>query len=266
MQYKKNGSPSRLAKCAVLLSAFSALASCVSNPNSTEMNADGKDAARHADAMVAAKGAAAVVRVSLNGNFCVRGTVRLQKVVDGKISSGPFTEIGQPIGIYGGDAIMKQLARTTGQMLTLNVTKLLKENSVSDIRTSFRPIEPGHYAVTMIRCENGNSVATMGTDNVGLFGVQGTKPQFTLLGDNTLTVGKGQIVDAGVIDIVQMGRRGGILSGSALARLVGSQAPQTFKDAVRLNVPDVYSRITYTTFKADYALHFPGLTPKSKAK
>lgn len=254
-----------MAKCAALLSIFAALASCVSNPNSPEMGADGKNAARQADPMVAEKGAAAVVRVKLNGNFCARGTVRLQKIVDGKIAPGPFTEIGQPSGIYGGAAAMKQFARMTGQMLTLNVPKLVKENSAGDIRTSFRPIEPGHYAVTMISCEIGNSIATMGTGNLGLFGVQGTEPQFTLLGDNTITIGKGQIVDAGVIDIVQT-KKDGLFSGGARARLIGAQAPQTFKDAIRLNVPDVYSRITYTKFSADYALLLSAATSKANAK
>ncbi|MFS2155536.1 hypothetical protein [Rhizobium sp. Rhizsp42] len=263
MQYKKNGQLGRLAKSAALLAVFATLASCATNPNSTKMGADGKDAARQADAMVADKGAAAVVRVSLNGSYCVRGTVRLQKVVDGKISSGPFTEIGQPSGIYGADAMVKKLAKTTAQMLTLNVPALIKENGVRDIRTSFRPIEPGHYAVTMITCENGNSTASMGTGNGGLFGAQGKEPH-TLLGDNTITIGKGQIVDAGVIDIVQTSS-GGFFS-SARARLAGSEAPQTFKDAIRLNVPEIYPRITYTKFTADYALLFSALTPKPEAK
>ncbi|WP_018902059.1 hypothetical protein [Rhizobium sp. 2MFCol3.1] len=265
MQYKKHGRLGKLAKSAALLAAFATLASCATNPNSTKMGADGKDAARQADAMVADKGAAAVVRVSLNGSYCVRGTVRLQKVVDGKIGSGPFTEIGQPNGLYGGDAIIKNLAKTTAQMLTLNVPALIKENGVRDIRTSFRPIEPGRYAVTMITCQNGNSIASMGTGNAGFWGVQGKEPQYTLLGDNTITIGKGQIVDAGVIDIVQMSS-GGFFSGAARGRLVGSQAPQTFKDAIRLNVPEIYSRITYTKFTADYELLLSSITSKAKAK
>ena len=265
MKYEKIGSTRRLLKCAALVSAFATLASCAGNPNSPTMGTDGKDAARQADAMVASKGAAVVVRVSIDGSFCASGIVRLQKVIDGKIGSGPFTEIGQPTGVYGADAVMKQFARTTGQMLTLNVSKLLKENSLRDIRTSFRPIEPGRYAVTMISCRNGNYNASMGSPNVGLFGVQGTEPQFTLLGDNTITIGKGQIVDAGVIDVVPIG--GARLSSrNGQARLVGSQAQQTFRDALRLNVPDVASRIIYTKFTADYALLFSAVTPKPNAK
>lgn len=263
MQYNKSGPIRGLAKSAALLATVATLASCATNPNSTKMGADGKDAARQADAMVAEKGAAAVVRVSLNGSYCLHGTVRLQEVVDGKIRSGPFTEIGQPSGIYGADAIVKKLAKTTAQMLTLNVPALIKENGVRDIRTSFRPIEPGRYAVTMITCENGNSTASMGTGNGGLFGAQGKEPT-TLFGDNTITIGKGQIVDAGVIDIVQISS-GGFFT-SARARLAGSEAPQTFKDAIRLNVPEIYPRITYTKFTADYVLLLSALTPKPEAK
>lgn len=110
------------------------------------------------------------------------------------------------------------------QMLTLNLPAIAKATAVEDIRTSFRPIEPGRYIVTLVNCNNGNSGAAMGFGNVGLLGVKGSNPQNPILGDNSIVIGKGEIVDAGIIDIVSTGSSG-VFFKNETARLVGSEVP-----------------------------------------
>lgn len=246
-----------------LMAALTILPSCGANPNSLKMSESAKAAGKGAEAMVQEKGAAAVVRVSWDGIYCRRGRVRLQKVVDGKIDPGPFVEIGQPTGVYG-TAALKDAAKLSLQMLTLNLAAVAKATAVEDIRTSFRAIEPGRYIITMVDCDNGNGNVSMGFANVGLLGEKGEKPQIPLLGDNSIVIGKGEIVDAGIINIVSTGSTG-ILFGHETARLAGSEAPQPFREAVKLNLPDIYSRITYTKFSAYGGLLLPEI-PKPKGK
>ncbi len=213
--------------------------------------------------MVQDKGAAAVVRVMFNGTYCRRGSVRLQKIVDGKIDEGPFVEIGQPLGpddMLG----LKDVAKLSFQMLTLNLAAVAKASAVEDIRTSFRAIEPGRYVITVAECDNGDSHAAMGYANLGSIGDKEKKPQIPLLGDNSIVIGKGEIVDAGIVDIVSTGSTG-FLFGHQTARLAGSEAPQPLREAMKLNLPDVYAGITYTKFSAYEGILFPlNLQPKEK--
>jgi len=219
------------------------------------MNESAKAAGKRASSMVQEKGAAAVVRVSLNGTYCQRGQVRLQKIVDGRIDPGPFVEIGQPTGLYG-DKALKEFAKLSMQMLTLNLPAIAKATAVEDIRTSFRPIEPGRYVVTLVNCNNGNSGAAMGFGNVGLLGVKGSNPQIPILGDNSIVIGKGEIVDAGIIDIVSTSSSG-VFFKNETARLVGSEAPQPFREVIKRNLPEIYARITYRKFSAYDGLLLP---------
>jgi len=246
-----------------LIAALTILPSCVTNPNSPKMDESAKAAGRKAETMVQEKGAAAVVRVSLNGTYCRRGRIRLQKIVDGKIDQGPFVEIGQPVG-PNGTLGLKDVAKLYLQMLTLNLPAVAKAAAVEDIRTSFRAIEPGRYIITLAECDNGDSTAGMGYANNGFMGEKGDRPQIPLLGDNAIVIGKGEVVDAGIVDIVSTGSTG-LFFGHQTARLAGSEAPQPFREAVKLNLPDVYARTTYSKFSAYEGFLFSQI-PQPKGK
>jgi len=150
--------------------------------------------------------------------------------------------LGQPTGLYG-DKALKEFAKLSMQMLTLNLPAIAKATAVEDIRTSFRPIEPGRYIVTLF-------------GNVGLLGVKGSNPQIPILGDNSIVIGKGEIVDAGIIDIVSTGSSG-VFFKNETARLVGSEAPQPFREVIKRNLPEIYARITYRKFSAYDGLLLP---------
>ncbi|MGR9169318.1 hypothetical protein [Rhizobium sp. KDH_Rht_773_N] len=246
-----------------LIAALTVLSSCAANPNSLKMSESAKAAGKQAQSMVQEKGAAAVVRVSWDGVYCARGRVRLQKVVDGRIDPGPFVEIGQPTGVYG-NAALKDFAKLSLQMMTFNLPAVAKAAAVEDIRTSFRAIEPGRYIITMVYCDNGNNNAAMGAANLGWMGEKGDKPQIPLLGDNSIVIGQGEIVDAGIVDIVSTGSTG-FLFGHDTARLAGSEAPQPMREAMKLNLPEVYARTTYTKFSAYSGLLLPE-SPQPKEK
>ncbi|MFC5759488.1 hypothetical protein [Rhizobium sp. GCM10022189] len=246
-----------------LIAALTVLSSCAANPNSLKMSESAKAAGKRAQSMVQEKGAAAVVRVSWDGVYCARGRVRLQKVVDGRIDPGPFVEIGQPTGVYG-NAALKDFAKLSLQMMTFNLPAVAKAAAVEDIRTSFRAIESGRYIITMVYCDNGNNNAAMGSANLGWMGENGDKPQIPLLGDNSIVIGQGEIVDAGIVDIVSTGSTG-FLFGRDTARLAGSEAPQPMREAMKLNLPEVYARTTYTRFSAYSGLLLPE-SPQPKEK
>jgi len=196
--------------------------------------------------MVQKKGAAIVVRVLYAGHYCHQGQVRLQKIVDGRTSTTSFVEIGQQTGRYGADGL-KFFAETAVKMATINLKWLSKEVAGEDVRTSFRPIAPGRYAMTFVNCNSGGNQNTfMGAANFDVLQINTAKKALPILGDNSILIGHDQIVDAGTINIVPMGSTG--FSRDRIARVEGSEAPREFREAIRQSLPDFSLKITYTKF------------------
>ena len=102
----------------------------------------------------------------------------------------------------------------------------------------FVPVAPGRYAITYASCRYGSTTIEAGGDNDGLFG-----RTFSYVrpfgGESTITIGQGQIVDAGYI------RLAGTRSDP---RVVGSEATSAERDLMRSVMPDVYPSITFTKF------------------
>jgi hypothetical protein len=65
-------------------------------------------------------------------------------------------------------------------------------------------------------------------------------------GPNFITIGKGQIIDAGSLDISPIDMS--LLQGSGMGLLTSSEAPPALKEAIKLNLPDPYPHIYYTKF------------------
>ncbi|WP_309550687.1 hypothetical protein [Rhizobium rhizogenes] len=105
---------------------------------------------------------------------------------------------------------------------------------------SFRPIAPGRYAITYADCQYGISQFSNGVkieaggDHDFLFNY--VSP---LGGASTITVGAGQIIDAGYIRLT--GRRSDPV-------VVASDASSAERDVMKEIIPEVYSSITFTKF------------------
>ena len=102
----------------------------------------------------------------------------------------------------------------------------------------FVPIAPGSYAVTYASCHYRNTTIEAGGDQDGLFG-----RTFSYVrpfgGESTITIGQGQIVDAGYIRLA--GTRSDPL-------VVGSEATLAERELMKSVMPDVYPSITFTKF------------------
>lgn len=182
-------------------------------------------------------GAALVVRVKYRQEMCNAGTVTLGKVVDGKLR-GNSVIIGGPRGYSN---IAKGIAYAASvEHLKYGV----------DPGSSYGPIEPGQYAVLLVKCPLGRLEITFGGANWGFFGSSETKP---VLGDNSITIEKGQIVDAGTITIMPLA--GGLRRGTGF--IVSSEAPESFRDAMRRQLPELAPKITYSRFSASTGLLTP---------
>ncbi|WP_132588458.1 hypothetical protein [Rhizobium sp. BK068] len=95
----------------------------------------------------------------------------------------------------------------------------------------------------------------MGFGNVGLPGVKGSNPQIPILGDNSIVIGKGEIVDAGIVDIVSTGRAA---SSSRTRRpVLWDRRRPNRSGSIKRNLPENYARITYRKFSADDGLLLP---------
>jgi hypothetical protein len=227
---------------AVVFFATSALCGCV-DLNSTELNETGKAAAAASEAMVKEKGAAVVVRVKINNAYCDSGIVTLNKYIDGRISE-ESTSIGQVTHVTGSE----KLGDISSNLLKLNFSALPISKS-NDLRVSYEPIEPGAYVVTKVECLNpGTSNYTLGPKPPSLFEAPVKVGPRPVAGEGYIQINRGQIVDAGLLDINAL-QIGGFQVGGQ-GRLVASEAPTSFRETIRKNLPQLYSRITYTKFSS----------------
>jgi hypothetical protein len=227
----------------VALALVGALAGCA-DLASTKLSEGAKEAANKATLMAKEKGAAIVVRVSVSGEYCPQGTVVLNRVADGKIDDKTSVNIGQ---VFSGT--LRDFGKMSLEFFTLNVPALAKEYQHRDIRTSYVPIEPGKYVVTRVYCRDGQYETVLGGDQGSWFG---PPPKMRpVLGANYIVVGTGQIVDAGILNIQVIQKDFRPLSRGT-GMLVASEAPAAFRDATRLNLPDLYRKITYTKFSFNF--------------
>lgn len=205
------------------------LAGCArNNPDAPVFTELARSNAMDAIAYSQKTGAALVVRVKYRQEMCNAGTVTLGKVVDGKLRGNTV--------IIGGPRGYSNIAKSVAYAASVEHLKY-----GVDPGSSYGPIEPGQYAVLLVKCPLGQSEITFGGTNWGFFGSSETKP---VLGDNSIVVENGQIVDAGTLTIMPLD--GGLRHGTGF--IVASEAPESFRDAMRRQLPDLAPRITYSRF------------------
>jgi hypothetical protein len=219
------------------------LCGCV-DINSTKLSEDAKASAVASETMVKQKGAAVVARITWSQKYCTNGTAQLNRIVEGRISDEFYTvgEVRPPSDKDRNG--LAELGKAYVHFLTLNFAALPKG---VDIRTAFVPIEPGTYVVTRVECTYGRTRAVLGGERLpSLFEKPVKYTPKPVLGDNYITIGNGEIVDAGILDLDVI--EDAHFFGDGKARIIASEAPPVFREAIKQNLPELYPRITYKRF------------------
>ncbi|MCJ2141012.1 hypothetical protein [Methylobacterium sp. E-066] len=118
-------------------------------------------------------------------------------------------------------------------------------NYAKDIRTTYREIIPGNYIINHITCQFGREITEVSAEEWSFLTGRDDLP---IPGDNYISIGNGQIVDSGFIDVVSTDGR--YLRRSGQVRLVSSEAPQSFRTVVANDLPDLSKKIIYSRFSA----------------
>ena len=213
---------------------------------------------------ISQKGASMVVRVVYDGQFCPYSSIRLRKIVDGKIDQKNYSEIysGNDNYIVAGLSD-KAIAQTKwlfgksdkwffGKVTFDTVTAKLTNQTIA---ASFSPIAPGDYILTGLTCKNGNgaSVSMGEKENQDIITLLFLSKKRPVLGFNFIHIDKNELVDAGVLnlrytggEIFPFGDERGMVEGSAVA--------PRFQDFLNSHFGDVAKQIKFTHFDIDKSL------------
>ncbi len=182
---------------------------------------------------VAAKGAAIVMRVTIDGKICPQSNIELLPLINDSLVTGRSVSIGQ---IYSAEDVAKMAFK----MATFNLSGTLDIAKSQDLRVSFQPITPGDYGIYRIICSwDAQQRTVLDASSSVAFGF-GRKPSLVpLQQDGKITVKKGEILDAGLLNIV---------SNNGRAIIVASPTPQNYIDTMKRNLPALYPKVTFRQF------------------
>jgi hypothetical protein len=220
------------------------MASCVSDPYREPLTAQARQELGNVAANAGRMDSSIVVRVAKDGSHCPSGQVRLRPLRNGLPDPQRFVTVGQ-VNALVDMPYAEAFARSTVKMLTFDVSGLWKDASVKDARVAFVAIEPGEYLVTWVNCSNGDRKEWMGDDHPNAVASGRYSPP--VLGANLIRIRPGEIVDAGILEI-RTTRTAGFLT-RATARVVAHPTPEPLKEAFKEAAPDVYRRMTFTSFE-----------------
>ena len=235
----------------LLLMSALFLTACRTNPYSEPLSERAIAEANQVVSLAQSSGSAIVVRVSLDGQFCDRGELQLHQAQDRRIIDGSEVVIGQT-GYNGKLSNFFDVEFYKKTFSAENIANAFSGKygaTGNDIRTSFRAIRPGEYYITNVTCEIGKKYVVVGSSASGFIFPGPTAPT---LGDNFISIKSGQIIDAGVINIVTLQRQFFFFKGKAY--LSGQKAPHLFRNILKNTLPDLEAKITYTKFSTAPAL------------
>lgn len=181
------------------------------------------------------KGALLLIRIvdaNLMGDQYCSGHIRLRRIDNGKPDKNSAFE-----DIYSAD---RWLLPDEKKPKDMQATFLYRVANAASYARSFRPIAPGRYAITYADCQYGISQFSNGVkieaggDHDFLFNY--VSP---LGGASTITVGAGQIIDAGYIRLT--GRRSD-------PTVVSSEASAAEREVTQEVLPEIYTSIRFTKF------------------
>lgn len=205
------------------------------------------------EAITSQRGAAVAVRVTENDSLCTSSFIKLRKIHNGVIDKSQFITMSSKLTnyIFGGykDSMDKNLGFGSSLLYPWNLDIARNKMTNSDIQLAFRPIEPGDYILTEVRCSRGSNYSSMvGETRLSLF-LNIEKPQEPkpLLGSNYIHISDGEFIDLGVLNITTIGD----LYKSKQVMIIGTPASAKLQATMSLKFPDINAKIKYTTLKFD---------------
>ncbi len=179
---------------------------------------------------------AMIVRIWKDGRECPTGRARLRPYHDGQLDTSRYVEAGRFSNANGLEYVPQML----GNMVTLNISKLMDDMKTKPLKESLVSIAPGRYVLTWITCNHGNSAEWIGVDRpIFLFKESGRMAP--VKGANVIDVRPGEVIDAGELEI--RSDDVGFFEGQT-AKVVSQPAPPHEREALR----SVASRFRSTTF------------------
>ncbi|MEZ2130706.1 MULTISPECIES: hypothetical protein [unclassified Sinorhizobium] len=205
------------------------LAGCAGTPDPAKVAALQHEGSAQIFANKKEKGALLLVRMvdsPMFGDVNCSGYITLRRINAGKPDE---SEPPQSVGSAVAYRLQNPNKLVLGQLFSATAQKYARW---------FVPVAPGRYVITYATCGYDNVTIEAGGDHDGVFGraLSYVRP---FGGESTITIGPGQIVDAGYI------RLDGTRSDP---RAVGSEATPAERDLMRSVMPDVYPSITFTKF------------------
>ena len=205
------------------------LAGCAGTPDPAKVAAEQHEGSAQIFAKQKKKGSLLLVRMvdsPFLGDVDCDGYITLRRINAGKPDE---TEPPLSVGSAASYRLQNPNKLSLGQLFSASAQRYERW---------FVPVAPGRYSITYASCHYGNTTIEAGGDQDGLFG-----RTFSYVrpfgGDSTITIGQGQIVDAGYIRLT--GTRSD-------PRVVGSVATPAERDLIKSVMPDVYPSITFTKF------------------
>jgi len=213
----------------------SLLTGCAGGHDPAKTAAEHSTAVAHIASEKTQKGALLLIRIvdgNLMGDQYCPGHIRLRRIDNGKPDKNTAFE-----DIY---SARRWLLPNDKKPKDMEGSLLSPVANATSYARSFEPIAPGRYAITYAECQYGMSQfggvtkLEAGGDHDFLFNY--VSP---LGGASTITVGAGQIIDAGYIRLT--GRRSNPI-------VVSSEASAPEREVMKEVLPEVYASITFTQF------------------
>jgi hypothetical protein len=104
---------------------------------------------------------AMIVPIWKDGRECPTGGAGLRPYHDGQLDTSRYVEAGRFSNANG----LEYMPQMLGNMVTLNISKLMDDMKTKPLKESLVSIAPGRYVLTWITCNHGNSAEWIGVDS-----------------------------------------------------------------------------------------------------
>jgi hypothetical protein len=234
------GSSMRLALPAFIVVALAVLPGCLEQQPFGRLDRSELAIAARAPSLRAQRGAALLVRVTHDGRGCSIGRARVRTLVSA-INGGAAYTIGQK-RILERDPAELAMAEQMRELFGVDsVPKRRATVRAADV--AYIAIPPGDYIVTRIECQQDGRGYVMGAD----YGDDAPPPGEVfgpVKGHNMISIKAGEIVDAGMLDMVE--RERGLFK--TRAELVASPTPEAYRTMLGAALPDLAGATVYRSF------------------
>ncbi len=231
------------------LGALMASLSACQTTNTEGLSQKAHDQAGKIDSQLQQSGAVIVTRVTNRGDACPLAEVRLRPTRNGQIDTSVFYTVGQTRSVSG-QSHLGAASSIMWRAATLQMSSVMEDIFPKDGSTSFVGIPPGNYFVTSVTCDYGNGRLTrLGADHPNLLSSE-TGAIAPVQGGNFIQIRRGDILDAGILDIIETGSTPGLLVDGKTGATVAKATPPSYRQILQKELPDLYRRMRFATFTA----------------